>query len=185
MPPWKMYIMQRRTLYNNGQACRVVNMLQSWVWGDQFYKVSKRKAILSPTLLWVASAQQLLFLLVWHCKRYFGSWVKGRDFKAICIDRINEHRSVTTLSDVMVNYTRTGLSVSTPPHPCRLAPAIPSYYRYQFVLIRTHLKSKHVKTRKVSFVFIPVFSVDVGEETPRTVCSGLVGSVPQEELQVW
>lgn len=28
-------------------------------------------------------------------------------------------------------------------------------------------------------------SVDVGEETPRTVCSGLVGSVPLEELQVW
>ena len=30
-----------------------------------------------------------------------------------------------------------------------------------------------------------IFSVDVGEETPRTVCSGLVGSVPLEELQVW
>ena len=28
------------------------------------------------------------------------------------------------------------------------------------------------------------FSVDVGEETPRTVCSGLVGSVALEELQV-
>ena len=28
------------------------------------------------------------------------------------------------------------------------------------------------------------FTVDVGEETPRTVCSGLVGSVPLEELQV-
>ncbi len=28
------------------------------------------------------------------------------------------------------------------------------------------------------------FLVDVGEETPRTVCSGLVGSVPLEELQV-
>ena len=30
-----------------------------------------------------------------------------------------------------------------------------------------------------------IFSVDVGEETPRTVCSGLVGSVPLEEIQVW
>ena len=29
------------------------------------------------------------------------------------------------------------------------------------------------------------FSVDVGEEMPRTVCSGLVGSAPLEELQVW
>ena len=29
-----------------------------------------------------------------------------------------------------------------------------------------------------------VFSVDVGEESPRIVCSGLVGSVPLEELQV-
>ena len=28
------------------------------------------------------------------------------------------------------------------------------------------------------------FTVDVGEETPRTVCSGLVGSVQLEELQV-
>lgn len=33
-------------------------------------------------------------------------------------------------------------------------------------------------------VYFFFFSVDVGEESPRTVCSGLVGSVPLEELQV-
>lgn len=34
------------------------------------------------------------------------------------------------------------------------------------------------------FLLLFFFTVDVGEETPRTVCSGLVGSVQLEELQV-
>ena len=34
------------------------------------------------------------------------------------------------------------------------------------------------------FLLLFFFTVDVGEETPRTVCSGLVGSVQLEGLQV-
>ena len=34
------------------------------------------------------------------------------------------------------------------------------------------------------FLLLFFFTVDVGEEIPRTVCSGLVGSEPLEELQV-
>ena len=34
------------------------------------------------------------------------------------------------------------------------------------------------------FLLLFFSTVDVGEETPRTVCSGLVGSVQLEELQV-
>ena len=175
----------RHTLYNNGQACRVANMLQSWVYLVT-NKVSKRKAFLFPRLFRVASAQQLLFLLVWHCRRYLGFWVKGRDFKAMCIDHINEHRSVMTLSDVMVNYTRTGFSLSSL-HPIPVdwfllfpVTASTNLYLYAHILIQN-------MWRPGSWVLCsyPFFSVDVGEETPRTVCSGLVGSVPQEDLQVW
>jgi len=47
-------------------------------------------------------------------------------------------------------------------------------------LIKTYENKEGELCVHASFV-----SVDVGEETPRTVCSGLVGSVPLEELQVW
>jgi len=45
-------------------------------------------------------------------------------------------------------------------------------------LIKTYENKEGELCVHASFV-----SVDVGEETPRTVCSGLVGSVPLEELQ--
>ena len=41
-----------------------------------------------------------------------------------------------------------------------------------------------VQEQVFDYMIMLAFSVEVGEETPRTVCSGLVGSEPLEELQV-